>query len=128
MESLAVDYPKNDLLLFSVVPPPSMMGGDVVSFMNNVLSSQNKELCSMDVWVDNEALYRVCKSHYGIESPSFADINKLVVGQASSMTSARRFGGPGNNFSFREVYQNLIPYPRMMMFSTARPTPASQAA
>ena len=108
-----------------MVPPPSMMGLDVVALQNHVLNMEEKDDSDLEFWVDNEALYRMCKSHLGIESPSFTDVNKLIAEHASSLTSMRRFGGT-SNFSFNELLRNVKPYPRLKYFSPLRPQQAAQ--
>ena len=108
-----------------MVPPPSMMGLDVVALQNHVLNMEEKDDSDLEFWVDNEALYRMCKSHLGIESPSFTDVNKLIAEHASSLTSTRRFGGT-SNFSFNELLRNVKPYPRLKYFSPLRPQQAAQ--
>lgn len=62
---------------------------------------------------------RICKN-IGIESPTYRDMNRIVVDQASSLTAARRFGG-SNNASFNELQTNLMPYPRIKYVSMSRP-------
>ena len=97
-EHLELEYPKINLICNQVVPPPSMLGLDVVAIQNHVLSVPHKKWL-VELWYDNESLYRICKSHLGIENPSFTDLNKLIAEQTSSLTSARRFGGTAN-FNF----------------------------
>ena len=99
-----------------------MLGLDVVAIQNHILSMPYKNDAELEFWVDNEALYRMCKSHLGIETPSFTDVNKLIAEHASSLTSTRRFGGT-SNFSFTELLGNVKPYPRLNYFSPMRPQP-----
>ena len=122
LQKLTNLFPKNFTICYEVVPPPSTIGQDSVSVYNNMLSLYGKETCTMEILVDNEALYRVCESHLGIESPSFPDINKLVADHASSLTSGSRFGGAKGS-SFVDLCGNLMAYPRIRHFFPAMPPP-----
>ena len=95
-DKLGLEFSKSDLICNQVVPPPSMLGVDVLAIQNHILNVNMKEASGMELWYDNESLYRVCKSHLGIENPSFTDLNKLIAEHTSSLTSARRFGGTSN--------------------------------
>ena len=67
----------------------------------------------------------MCKSHLGIEFPSFTDVNKLIAEHASSLTSTRRFGGT-SNFRFSDLIRNVVPFPSLKYFSPMRPQQAAQ--
>ena len=56
-----------------------MLGSEVISQYNNVLAQSNKDYIYMDIWVDNQSLYRICENQLGIESPSQSDINRLIA-------------------------------------------------
>ena len=111
----------------SVMPPPSGLGYEVITSMNLVLSLEHKIDFNglIDIWVDNERLYKLCQAQYGVKSPSHADINRLIAAQVSTLTQSRRFGG-SNNKTFDEINANMIMYPRMKQFTNARIFPSPE--
>jgi tubulin alpha len=75
--------------------------------MNRMIEEEDMTLA-----FDNEALYNLCSRKIKIESPSYADINKLVAKAVSEMTRSMRFGGCLNT-DIKDLKTNLVPYPRV---------------
>ena len=76
-----------------MVPSPTVPDNDVLAKYNTLLALNDKEYIDTDIWVDNEQLYSICEKQLGIASPTLSDMNRLIVQQASSLTTPRRFGG-----------------------------------
>merc|ERR1712048_708777 len=62
--------------------------------------------------VDNEALYDICKRNLDLESPTYANLNRIIVQLVSSLTCSLRFNGD-LNVDLNEFQTNLVPYPRL---------------
>ncbi len=45
---------------------------------------------------DNEALYDICVKNLDIQSPTYANINRVIAQIVSSMTASLRFDGSLN--------------------------------
>merc|ERR1711881_374196 len=84
LERLANDYPNKPKLSFSVYPSP-MVSTAVVEPYNAVLMTHNLlEYTNVSFLVDNEALYDICKRNLDLESPTYANLNRIIVQLVSS--------------------------------------------
>jgi len=112
LERLAADYPNKPKLSFSVYPAP-MVSTAVVEPYNSVLTTHNLlEYTHVSFLLDNEALYDICKRNMDLESPSYSNLNRVVVQIVSSLTCSLRFEGD-LNVDLNEFQTNLVPYPRL---------------
>ena len=57
-ERCSIEYWKKFKLQVKVVPPPSMLGNEVLTLYNNILGL-NIEHAEANLWFDNDCLYRI---------------------------------------------------------------------
>lgn len=50
----------------------------------------------MDVILDNEAIYDICRRNLDIERPTYTNLNRIIAQVISSLTASLRFDGPLN--------------------------------
>lgn len=118
MERLTGEYSRKTKLEFSVYPAPRISTA-VVEPYNCVLTTHSAtEHTDCTFIVDNEAIYDICQRKLGVERPSYASINRLMVQAVSSITASLRFEGP-LNVDLIEFQTNLVPYPRIHFPMTA---------
>ncbi|KAF6152354.1 hypothetical protein GIB67_006008 [Kingdonia uniflora] len=73
------------------------------------------------VFLDNEAIYDICRRSLDIERPTYINLNRLVSQVSSSLTASLRFDG-ALNVDVTEFQTNLVPYPRIhFMLSSYAP-------
>ncbi|KAJ6528810.1 Tubulin/FtsZ, GTPase domain-containing protein [Mycena capillaripes] len=66
-------------LEFCVYPVPQL-SSSVVEPYNSVLTTHTTlEHSNCSFMVDNEAIYDICKKNLGVVSPSFSNLNRLIV-------------------------------------------------
>merc|ERR1712226_1355562 len=112
LERMAQDYPTKPKLSFSVYPAP-MVSTAVVEPYNSVLMTHNLlEYTNVSFLMDNEALYDIAKRNLDLESPTYANLNRMIVQVISSLTCSLRFTGD-LNVDLNEFQTNLVPYPRL---------------
>jgi len=112
---------KKSKLGFTVYPSPQI-STSVVEPYNSVLSTHSLlEHTDIDVILDNEAIYEICKKNLDVERPSYVNLNRLIAQVISSMTASLRFDG-ALNVDITEFQTNLVPYPRIhFMLSSYAP-------
>jgi tubulin alpha len=125
MERLSVDYPKKSKLGFTVYPSPHV-STSVVEPYNSVLSTHALlEHTDINIVLDNEAIYDICKNRLKIERPNYSSLNRMVAQVVSSITTSLRFSG-SLNVDLNEYQTNLVPYPRIhFMLSSLAPVVAA---
>lgn len=128
LERLSVDYGKKSKLGFTVYPSPQVSTA-VVEPYNSVLSTHSLlEHTDVDVLLDNEAIYDICRRSLDIERPSYTNLNRLIAQVISSLTASLRFDG-ALNVDINEFQTNLVPYPRIhFMLSSYAPVLSSEKA
>jgi len=121
LERLSVDYGKKSKLGFTVYPSPQVSTA-VVEPYNSVLSTHSLlEHTDVDIILDNEAIYDICRRSLDVERPSYTNLNRLVAQVISSLTASLRFDG-ALNVDITEFQTNLVPYPRIhFMLSSYAP-------
>jgi len=121
LERLSVEYGKKSKLGFTVYPSPQVSTA-VVEPYNSVLSTHALlEHTDVDVILDNEAIYDICKRSLDVDRPSYSNLNRLVAQVISSLTASLRFDG-ALNVDITEFQTNLVPYPRIhFMLSSYAP-------
>jgi len=129
LERLSVDYGKKSKLAFTIYPSP-LVSTAIVEPYNSVLSTHSVlEHTDVDIILDNEAIYDICKRNLELTKPTYQNLNRLISQVVSSLTASLRF--PGSlNVDINEFQTNLVPYPRIhfMANSYAPIIPASKAA
>ncbi|KAJ7351953.1 Tubulin/FtsZ, GTPase domain-containing protein [Mycena albidolilacea] len=79
LEGLSTDHGKKSKLEFCVYPVPQL-SSPVVEPYNSVLTTHTiLEHSDSSFMVDNEAIYDICKRNLGVVSPSFSNLNRLIV-------------------------------------------------
>merc|ERR1712110_256713 len=112
LERMAQDYPTKPKLSFSVYPAP-MVSTAVVEPYNSVLMTHNLlEYTNVSFLLDNEALYDIAERNLDLESPTYANLNRMIVQVISALTCSLRFTGD-LNVDLNEFQTNLVPYPRL---------------
>ncbi|EFC38385.1 beta-tubulin [Naegleria gruberi] len=115
LSKLKEDFPDRMLAAFSVLPSPKMSETVVEPYnatlsLHQLIESADEVFC-----LDNEALFDICTRTLKLPQPSFADLNNLVAGVMSGVTSSLRFPGQLNS-DLRKLAVNLIPFPRLHFF------------
>merc|ERR1711975_205019 len=79
LERLSVDYGRKSKISFAITPAPQVANA-VVEPYNSVLST-HALLVHTDVtfYMDNEALYDVCRRDLDIERPTYTNLNRLLA-------------------------------------------------
>jgi tubulin alpha len=112
LERLSVEFGKVSKIDFCIYPSPSI-ATSVVEPYNSVLSTHAlMEFTDVSLVFDNEALYDVCRNKLGVQSPSYAQVNRQIAQVVSSMTSSLRYDGSLNT-DINEFQTNLVPFPRV---------------
>lgn len=79
LERLSVDYGKKSKLGFTIYPSPQVSTA-VVEPYNSVLSTHSLlEHTDVNVILDNEAIYDICRRNLDIERPTYTNLNRLVA-------------------------------------------------
>jgi len=128
LERLSLDYGKKSKLGFTVYPSPQVSTA-IVEPYNTVLSTHALlEHTDVDVILDNEAIYDICKRALGLQKPTYTNLNRLISQVVSALTCSLRFEGT-LNVDINEFQTNLVPYPRIhfMANSYAPIVPAEKA-
>jgi len=111
LERLAMDY-RQPKLSFSQYPSANV-ATSVVEPYNAVLTTHSLlEYTNVTFCFDNEALYNICKRNMDMASPSYKNLNRIMVQVVSSLTASLRFAGD-LNVDLNEFQTNLVPYPRL---------------
>jgi len=112
LERLSVDYGKKSKLGYTVYPSPQVSTA-IVEPYNTVLSTHALlEHTDVDVILDNEAIYDICKRALNLPKPTYANLNRLISQVVSALTCSLRFEG-SLNVDINEFQTNLVPYPRI---------------
>jgi tubulin alpha len=121
LERLSADYGKKSKLGFTVYPSPQVSTA-VVEPYNSVLSTHSLlEHTDVNVILDNEAIYDICRRSLNIERPTYTNLNRIIAQVISSLTASLRFEG-ALNVDMNEFQTNLVPYPRIhFMLSSYAP-------
>ncbi|KAI9321847.1 tubulin beta-3 chain [Dichotomocladium elegans] len=115
LSKIREEYPDRILSTYSVVPSPKV-SDTVVEPYNAVLSvHQLVENCDATFCIDNEALYDICFRTLKLASPGYGDLNKLVSGVMSGVSTSLRFPGQLNS-DLRKLCVNMVPFPRLHFF------------
>ena len=128
LERLSVDYGNKSKLGFTIYPSPQV-STTVVEPYNYVLSTPSLlDHTDIDIILDNEAIYDICKKQLNIEKPTYTNLNRLIAQAVSSFTASIRFNGP-LNADFSEFQTNLVPFPRIhFMLSSYAPIISAEKA
>jgi tubulin alpha len=112
LERLSGDYGKKSKIAFTVYPSPQVSTA-IVEPYNSVLTSHALlEHTDVDIILDNEAIYDLCKRALGLAKPTYTNLNRLISQVVSALTASLRFEG-SLNVDINEFQTNLVPYPRI---------------
>jgi len=118
LERLSSDYGKKSKLDFIVWPSPQLSGA-VVEPYNAILATHAMlEHTDCTFFMDNEALYDVCRRNLDVPRPSYTNLNRLISQVVSSLTASLRFEG-SLNVDINEFQVNLVPHPRIHFLTTS---------
>lgn len=118
LQRFTQEYPRKTRFSYSVFPSPRISTA-VVEPYNTVLCLHSLiELCDVTSFMDNEAMYDICKTYLDVIKPSYVNLNRLMSQVVSSMTTSLRFEG-ALNVDITEFQTNLVPYPRIHMVITS---------
>jgi len=118
LDMVKQEYPNKQLFTYSLIPSPNI-SNIVVEPYNAVLAMRDLgELSDVNFLLDNEKMYSILRDQLNIESPSYADVNKIIAHTFSHITSDMRFKG-GSNSALYDFAVNVLPYPRLHFLSLA---------
>jgi len=128
LEKLTTEYGKLSKLGFSLFPAPRVTPS-VVAPYNALLTTHGLlEHTNVNVVLDNEAIYDICRNKLDVKKPSYVNLNRLIAQVISSLTASLRFDG-SLNIDITEFQTNLVPYPRIhFMLSSYAPIVSSSKA
>jgi len=111
-EELARDYAKVPKLNLVVVPSPNISAVVVEPYNMMLYTHAMIDYMDLAIMVDNEAQYGICKHNMDIESPTYANVNRLLAQSMASLTASFRFGGEVN-FDMQNLLTNMVSHPRL---------------
>ncbi|KAJ0079061.1 hypothetical protein Patl1_22915 [Pistacia atlantica] len=132
LERLSVDYGKKSKLGLHHLPFSSDAKNEFQNLCRSLLQLWNLTIvCSPLMlslntqmflcFLDNEAIYDICRRSLDIERPTYTNLNRLISQTISSLTTSLRFDG-AINVDITEFQTNLVPYPRIhFMLSSYAP-------
>ncbi|KAE8676157.1 Tubulin alpha chain [Hibiscus syriacus] len=86
------------------------------------------EYTDVDVLLDNEEIYDICRHSLDIKRPTYTNLNRLVSQVISSLTASLRFD-IALNVNVTEFQTKLVPYPRIhFMLSSYVPVISAEKA
>jgi tubulin beta len=115
LKKLRDEYPDRILSTYSIVPSPKVGDTIIESYkctlsVHQLVESANEVFC-----IDNEALHDICFRTLKLMTPTYGDLNHLVLMIMSGTTGSLRF--PGQlNADLRKLAVNLVPFPRLHFF------------
>mmetsp|Transcript_8227 Transcript_8227/g.16202 ORF Transcript_8227/g.16202 Transcript_8227/m.16202 type:complete len:336 (+) Transcript_8227:3576-4583(+) len=118
LNSLADTMPGSTVLDFPVFPCPQLSNSVLDPYNSTLLLNSVLEKATAAVWLDNEALFEMCRRYFNIESPEFSDMNELIAQSVSDLTSSMRLGGTSLT-SLADLINNLAPSPRLNLLLTS---------
>lgn len=119
LSKIREEYPDRMFCTFSVIPSPRV-SDTVVEPYNTALSMhQLVEFADQCFTFDNEALYDICLHTLKYPTPTYTDLNHLVAMAMSGCTSCLRYPGD-QNFDYRKMGVNLIPFPRLHFYMVSQ--------
>jgi len=128
LERLSVDYGKKSKFGFTIYPSPQVSTAIVEPYNSTLSTHSLLEHTDVDVILDNEAIYDICKRSLLLTKPTYKNLNRLISQVVSSLTVSLRFEG-SLNVDINEFQTNLVPYPliHFMANSYAPIVPAEKA-
>ncbi|ORX47143.1 tubulin-domain-containing protein [Hesseltinella vesiculosa] len=112
MEQLSSNHGKKAKLEFSIYPAPQL-STSVVEPYNSILTTHTTlEHSDVSFLMDNEAIYDICRRNLNVDTPTYANLNRIIAQVVSSITTSLRFDG-SLNADLAEFQTNLVPYPRI---------------
>lgn len=109
------EYPDRMMATFSVLPSPKVSDTVVEPYNATLSLHQLIENADETFCIDNEALYNICQNTLKLSLPTHSDLNQLVSGVMSGITTCLRFPGQLNS-DLRKLAVNLVPFPRLHFF------------
>jgi hypothetical protein len=115
LKKLRDEYPDRILSTYSIVPSPKV--SDTIVEPYNCTQSVHQLVESADevFCIDNEALHDICFRTLKLMTPTYGDLNYLVLMVMSGTTCSLCF--PGQlNADLRKLAVNLVPFPLLHFF------------
>eukprot|EP00918_Siedleckia_nematoides_P091831 GHVU01201615.1.p1 GENE.GHVU01201615.1~~GHVU01201615.1.p1 ORF type:complete len:516 (-),score=81.65 GHVU01201615.1:964-2511(-) len=122
------EFPRKSQLTFSIWPSPHIATAVVEPYNAVFTTHMMIEESDVDVLLDNEGIYDICRRLLCVEKPDYSNLNRLICQVISSLTASLRFDG-ALNVDINEFQTNLVPYPRIhfMLCSYAPITPVHKS-
>eukprot|EP00494_Astrolonche_serrata_P024570 UN24829 len=121
LTKLSTEYGKLSKLGFTLYPSPKVSTCVVEPYNSTLSTHALLEHTHVNVILDNEAIYSICRNKLDIQKPSYVNLNRLIAQVISSLTASLRFDG-SLNVDITEFQTNLVPYPRIhFMLSSYAP-------
>uniref|UniRef100_A0A2I3RT19 Tubulin beta chain n=1 Tax=Pan troglodytes TaxID=9598 RepID=A0A2I3RT19_PANTR len=115
LSKIREEYPDRIINTFSVLPSPKVSDTMVDPYNATLSVHQLIENVDETFCIDNEALYDICSRTLKLPTPTYGDLNHLVSGTMSGVTTCLRF--PGQlNADLRKLAVNMVPFPRLHFF------------
>lgn len=126
MSHMSETYGRTNKFTYSLVPPPMLEDNSAANNVLNAILSLTTllEHATLSALLDNSALRSVAtsKSHgLGLDSPAFADLNRLAVAPLCAFTGSMRSSSlrESRRLLPLESMVSLIPYPRLHLVAPA---------
>ncbi|ETO29488.1 tubulin alpha-1 chain [Reticulomyxa filosa] len=117
LEQLARDYKKKIKVGLDIYPSAHLSTCVMEAYNTMLATSGLIENTDISLVLDNEAIYKVCKTHLGIPSPKESNLNRLIAKVTSSFTSFLRFAN-NSEVSLQDMHTYLVPFPRLHFIAT----------
>lgn len=100
---------KVEQLCFSIYPSPQVSTSVVEPYNSVLATSYLLEHVDIVFFLDNEAVYDICRKRLDIVSPNYSNLNRLIAQVCSTITVSLRFGGT-LNVDTNDFKTNLIAF------------------
>ena len=110
MEMIKDQFPKKTLFEPAVFPSTDSSTSTVEPYNCVFALAATRDLASLTLMLDNQAVFKICREKQRISNPSFADMNRVIANVISGCTASLR--APSSlNASLDEIVTNLVPDP-----------------
>lgn len=118
IEKIRTEYPDRMMVSFPVFPSRKISDNYLKTYNATLAIHKLIENTDLVFCFDNETLHDICFRTLKIVSPTYGDLNHLIVNTISGITAPLRFPSE-NKLNLRKMAVNLVPFPRLHFFMTS---------